>query len=289
MLGTVRLLRRLYRRYRIARLGRDRTTRALMRHHVFSLDTMQHDPELERIHVPVPYSFSSAIKHILILSLMLWWIPTFGQMIAGYVGGRRAGSHWKAVLASLVPVFLIMSLSYIGDHVWADASLANLYSLPGRAMEAVAAGTPEAAPHILFVLDYLRTFVSALQSTVSMGLNGYLVTIIFAYIGGLMGEQSMRELEYERWRPAPTFALPQWALRRTPRWQPARLMPVYEEEEEFEPRPARSVPWVRPALPPPTPAPTPIRSSALKPHRLDREALVQKLVERALRDYEGAA
>ncbi len=277
---TARLLRRFYRRYRVYRVGRDRTTRALVRKGVYSADYLQQDPELQRIRTPVPYSFGSAVKHILILSLMLWWIPTFGQMIAGYVGGRRAGSHWKAVLAALVPVVIILGLNYIGDVLYPEASLGRLYALPGMAMKAIAAGVPELAPYILFVLGYLTTFAQALQGTATMGLNGYMVTIIFAYIGGLMGEQSLRELDYERWRPQPSTVVNYWAPQGESRWHPFRNKE--QDEVEAAPKPTH---WVRAA--PARPALAPKAAPPLRPTRLDREALVQKLVARALRDYEA--
>ena len=49
------------------------------------------------------FSFWASSRVILILSLLLWWIQPAGPMIAGYVGGRRAGAPWKAVVAALLP------------------------------------------------------------------------------------------------------------------------------------------------------------------------------------------
>src|SRR3989442_8267845 len=40
----------------------------------------------------------------------------------------------------------------------------------------------------------MRGFVEALTSTFGMGTNGYLMVVIFAYIGGLIGEQTRREM-----------------------------------------------------------------------------------------------
>src|SRR3989337_919678 len=76
-----------------------------------AFDERQFDPELRsmhRSHAAAPaFSFWSAVKYVTLLSILLWWLPTFGQMIAGYVGGRRAGSPWRGVAAALVPVVLI--------------------------------------------------------------------------------------------------------------------------------------------------------------------------------------
>src|SRR3972149_5724978 len=55
------------------------------------------DQEVGRFHRDGPaFSFWSSSRIILILSFLLWWIQPAGPMIAGYVGGRRAGSPWKA-------------------------------------------------------------------------------------------------------------------------------------------------------------------------------------------------
>lgn len=295
---------RLRRRWHAKRVAKDSTTKALIRHGVYSVEPYWEDPELRRIKVPVPYSFWAATKSILVLSLLLWWIPTFGQMVAGYIGGRRAGSHWKAILAALVPVLFIWTLDTLGNHLSPSLSLRFLYSLPGRALEGLAAAFPEASSYILLILAYLRGFATGLQNTLNMGVNGYMVTIIFAYIGGLMAEQSLRELEFERrgsplaaatvvhhhWAPA---ALPAGEGRRA--WWPH--LPGPRGEEEAGGYPAREPEgWVRPQLPSAAdlaaaqeeargeqPRREPERRS-----RLDREVLVQRLVERALRDYDRA-
>src|SRR3990172_7864540 len=79
------------------------------------------DGELARIHQQAAFSFGSAVKYVTILSILLWWLPTFGQMIAGYVGGRRAGSPWRGVAASLVPVVLIfVALSVVDQGILGD-------------------------------------------------------------------------------------------------------------------------------------------------------------------------
>src|SRR5207249_3820782 len=45
-----------------------------------------------------------------------------------------------------------------------------------------------------FMVAYMRGFVEALTSTFGMGTNGYLMVVIFAYIGGVIAEQTRREL-----------------------------------------------------------------------------------------------
>src|SRR3972149_2078714 len=78
------------------------------------------DQEVGRFHRDGPaFSFWSSSRIILILSFLLWWIQPAGPMIAGYVGGRRAGSPWKAVVAALLPVFTILLANYAYAHNFA--------------------------------------------------------------------------------------------------------------------------------------------------------------------------
>jgi hypothetical protein len=41
---------------------------------------------------------------------LLFWIPVVGPMAAGVVGGRKAGGAGKALLAAVLPAFLLMLL-----------------------------------------------------------------------------------------------------------------------------------------------------------------------------------
>ena len=65
----------------------------------YRLASYEHDVEGKRFKSSnVVYSFWSASKYVLVLSLILWWLPMFGQMIAGYVGGRRRAARGRASL-----------------------------------------------------------------------------------------------------------------------------------------------------------------------------------------------
>ncbi|HPP45635.1 MAG TPA: hypothetical protein PK446_07570, partial [Methanomassiliicoccaceae archaeon] len=63
----------------------------LVRNGVYHIADTYDDIEAKKFDGPVVYSFWSAMKYTFALSLLLWWLPVFGQMVAGYVGGRRAG------------------------------------------------------------------------------------------------------------------------------------------------------------------------------------------------------
>ncbi|MFQ6059808.1 MAG: hypothetical protein ACE5KV_00735 [Thermoplasmata archaeon] len=142
-----------------------------------------------------PFGFWSGVKYILVLSVLLWWLPTLGQMIAGYVGGRKTSSPWKAVLAASLPVAIIFAVSFLASNGVFTEQIHYLASLPAMAANSLAAGVPILSPYVEFVVEYLGAFIAALKTTFSVGLNGYLVTIIFAYIGGIVGQQARKELE----------------------------------------------------------------------------------------------
>ena len=50
-----------------------------------------------------PGSLGSAIVWMFVLSILLFWLPVVGPLIAGFVGGRKAGSLGNAILAVFLP------------------------------------------------------------------------------------------------------------------------------------------------------------------------------------------
>lgn len=54
-------------------------------------------------------SITSAFLWMLLISIVLFWLPILGTIIAGFVGGRKAGSVGRAIIAALIPT-IIMSL-----------------------------------------------------------------------------------------------------------------------------------------------------------------------------------
>ncbi len=61
---------------------------------------------------PRPGSISSAILWMFLLSVLLFWLPVIGPLIAGFVGGRKAGSLSNAVLAALLPGIVLSVLLF---------------------------------------------------------------------------------------------------------------------------------------------------------------------------------
>ena len=195
------------------------------------------DGEAERLHGErMPFSFWSSARIILILSLLLWWLQPAGPMIAGFVGGRRAGSPLKAIVAALLPVFIIMIVNFAYAQGVAARQIDFVASLPAAGADAVATILPFMLPYKEFLLAYLATFVSALQTVFGMGVNGYIMVILFAYIGGLIAEQTRRELLYKE-----TGGTTVGVNLLQPMVVPyARAeAEAYEDEEAYEPRRSR--------------------------------------------------
>jgi hypothetical protein len=67
-------------------------------------------------------SLVSAMNWMAGLSLLLFWLPVFGPLIAGVVGGSKAGSVGRAVLATFLPAVMTAlmtagGVAYLTDWV----------------------------------------------------------------------------------------------------------------------------------------------------------------------------
>jgi hypothetical protein len=176
------------------RRPRDRPVRRSQHPGVYRIEV---DNEASRFHGDgLPFSFWSSSRVILILSFLLWWIQPAGPMIAGYVGGRRAGSPMKAVIAAMMPVFAIYVANASYAHNVAARQIDFVASLPSIVTDGLSSILPFLIPYREFLVSYMAGFVSALTATFGMGTNGYLMVVIFAYIGGLIAEQTRRELVF---------------------------------------------------------------------------------------------
>lgn len=52
-------------------------------------------------------SISNGMTWMFIISLLLFWLPVIGPLIAGIVGGKKAGGVGPAILAVLLPVVIL--------------------------------------------------------------------------------------------------------------------------------------------------------------------------------------
>ena len=89
-------------------------------------------------------SVVSALIWMFVLSILLFWLPLVGPIIAGFVGGRKAGSVGNAILAAILPSIVV------GVAFFFFATL--LTGLPLFGFLAGAGGLAIAAVHIVPLL-----------------------------------------------------------------------------------------------------------------------------------------
>jgi hypothetical protein len=163
----------------------------------YKLASYEHDREGKKFKSSkVVYSFWSASKYVLVLSLMLWWLPMFGQMIAGYVGGRRAGGPWKGVAASIFPVVALYGVVAGFSSGLLPSHVLGLAVAPSALATALNTNIPLLSPYLHFSSEYVGAFVGGLAGVSPYGINTYVLTVAFAYVGGVLAEQNRREIEY---------------------------------------------------------------------------------------------
>jgi hypothetical protein len=52
-------------------------------------------------------SIIMAMIWMAVISLLLFWLPLIGPLLAGFVGGRTAGSAGRGLLAALLPALVL--------------------------------------------------------------------------------------------------------------------------------------------------------------------------------------
>ncbi len=52
-------------------------------------------------------SLNKAILWMLFLSVLLFWLPVIGPLIAGIVGGKKAGAVGRAIMAVFLPAIIV--------------------------------------------------------------------------------------------------------------------------------------------------------------------------------------
>ncbi len=58
-------------------------------------------------------SMTSAMFWMLLISILLFWLPVFGPLIAGVVGGKKAGGVLKGMLSVFLPGILIGAAAFV--------------------------------------------------------------------------------------------------------------------------------------------------------------------------------
>ncbi len=58
-------------------------------------------------------SIASAIIWMFLISLLLFWLPVIGSLIAGVVGGKKAGDVGPAIIAVFLPGIVLGVLMFL--------------------------------------------------------------------------------------------------------------------------------------------------------------------------------
>lgn len=85
-------------------------------------------------------SLVSAMNWMGGLSLLLFWLPVAGPLFAGIVGGRKAGTVGRAIVAVFLPAVLTGLLVFAGVTYLADAFWGFLAGLGGVAVSLIHVG-----------------------------------------------------------------------------------------------------------------------------------------------------
>ena len=58
-------------------------------------------------------SVAAGVVWMFLVSLLLFWLPVFGSLIAGIVGGKKAGGVGPAIVAALFPAIVLGVLFFV--------------------------------------------------------------------------------------------------------------------------------------------------------------------------------
>lgn len=142
--------------------------------------------EEKRIFKRREHNILAGIGYVFIFSCLLWWLPLFGQMIAGYIGGRKAGSPIKGVMVAVIPVFILF-LIFVGMDQGYLPFLGAVVGIPSTIMTGVQSFSPSAA-------SYLSGIYVSLKSLVGLNSNGFFIIVVFGLIGGMMADMNKKEI-----------------------------------------------------------------------------------------------
>lgn len=88
-----------------------------------------------------PGSIGSAMLWMFVLSILLFWLPLIGPLIAGFVGGRKAGTLGNAIIAALLPGIVLGAIFFFFTSLLTGFPLVGFFAgMGGFAIFAVHVG-----------------------------------------------------------------------------------------------------------------------------------------------------
>jgi len=138
-------------------------------------------------------NLGSALRITLLLSMLLWWLPLIGHAIAGYVGGRAAGTPARGAAVTLVAVMALMALAMvISSGLIGGFDFLN--SNPEELVAAVGLDFPILGKLLSWILIFLQNAFGVVTGTTSMKLNIYVITVVFGMAGGTLASLHTKEV-----------------------------------------------------------------------------------------------
>ncbi|GEM_PF-1969880 len=137
------------------------------------------------------YRFWLGVFYALVLMVSLSWLPLFGPMIAGYVGGKRAGSPARGTLMAIIVIGLFYLLS--APEMLASLPV-DIMAMRDGAMASIAIQFPWLEPATTFVVSYTTPTVTLLSGKISYTPQSYSILLVFAYVGGTLAMQKREEI-----------------------------------------------------------------------------------------------
>ena len=172
----------------------DPTTQKLLEQGIIKVPSKKKKSKTQKLKEigKVTFNFWSGVKYIIFLSAVLWWLPLFGPMIAGYVGGRRTGGPKRGLIASLVGVGIVGGVYYVVTNGLLPITLTNFMSYP-QSIVSTAVSKPFLEPYLRFLRLYWGSFFEHILGGLPFKPNSYVLTIIFSYIGGIISLENKNE------------------------------------------------------------------------------------------------
>ena len=136
------------------------------------------------------YDTRSGTLLTIVLLFVLGWIPMIGHMVAGFVGGRRAGSPLRGLIAAFTGTMaVLLALFLIVEGIRAVNSA--LLTDPEGEIATIAASMPLVQQLLDLLLDYSRQMFGSADFSIDYSV--YLITIPFGIIGGIFADQAQKE------------------------------------------------------------------------------------------------
>jgi hypothetical protein len=87
-------------------------------------------------------SVTRGLIWMVVISILLFWLPVLGPLIAGFVGGRKAGTLGNAIMAVLLPAIVLGVLLLLFSTALTDMILIGVIAGIGGFVLAISQVVP---------------------------------------------------------------------------------------------------------------------------------------------------